>query len=134
MAAFPVVEITDCVHSQDDSFQRVPSVIVLNAISVITVCQCGHKLHKTVSLTWINVLSCIPHTPPAAVEQSYYISSWHGKLATVSRHIFLSLSLLSPEIKYAWLARYYKLDLKEEKGWTKVASHHFIKAVAIATG
>ena len=103
MAAFAVVEITDCVHPRDDSFQRVPSGIVLNALSVMTVCQCGHKLHRTVSLSWINVLSCIPCTSPAAVEHSYCIP-WYGKLATVSRHIFLSLSLLSPEIKKIRLA------------------------------
>ena len=53
---------------------------------------------QTISLSWIN-LSCIPCTSPAAVGCSYYIASWHGKLATVSRHIFLSLSLLSLEIK-----------------------------------
>ena len=39
VAAFPVVEITDCIHSQDDSFQRVPRGIILNALSVMTVCQ-----------------------------------------------------------------------------------------------
>ena len=93
MAVFPVVEITDCVHSWDDSFQRVPRGIIQNALSVMTVYQCGHKLHRTVSLSWINVLSCIPCTSPAAVERSYYIP-WHGKLATVSRHIILPFSLL----------------------------------------
>ena len=67
--------ITDYVHSRDDSFQRVPSGIILNALSVMTVCQCGHKLHRTVSLSWINVLSCIPCTSPAVVECSYYIPS-----------------------------------------------------------
>ena len=30
---------------------------------------------------------------------NYYMPSWHGKLARVSRRIFLSLSLLPPEIK-----------------------------------
>ena len=34
VAAFQVVEITACVHSRDDSSQRVPSGIVLNALSV----------------------------------------------------------------------------------------------------
>ena len=101
VATFPVVEITDCVHSRDDSFQRVPSGIILIALSVMTVCQCGHKLHRTLSLGWMNILSCVPCTSPAAVECSY---SWHRKLATVSRHIFLSLSLLSPEIKKIQLA------------------------------
>ena len=72
-----------------DSFQRVPRGIVLNALSVMTVCQCGHKLHRTASLSWINVWSCIACTSPEAVECSYYIP-WYGKLATVSRHIFLS--------------------------------------------
>ena len=67
--------ITDYVHSRDDSFLRVPSGIILNALSVMTVCQCGHKLHRTVSLSWINVLSCIPCTSPAVVECSYYIPS-----------------------------------------------------------
>ena len=33
MAAFLVVEITDCIHSQDDSFQHVPRGIILNALS-----------------------------------------------------------------------------------------------------
>ena len=78
--------------------------IILNALSVMTVCQCRHKLHRTVSLSWINVLSCIPCTSPAAVERSYYIPSWHRKLATVSRHSFLALLLLSPEIKNIRLA------------------------------
>ena len=40
MVAFPVVEITDYVNSRDDSFQHVPGGIVLNALSVMTVCQC----------------------------------------------------------------------------------------------
>ena len=39
VAAFPVVEITDCIHSQDDPFQRVPRGIVLNVLSIMTVCQ-----------------------------------------------------------------------------------------------
>ena len=39
MAAFPVVEITDCVHSRDDCVQCVPRGIVLNALSVMTVYQ-----------------------------------------------------------------------------------------------
>ena len=55
VAAFAVVEITDCVHPRDNLFQRVPSGIILNALSVMTVCQWGHKLHRTVSLSWINV-------------------------------------------------------------------------------
>ena len=62
VATLTVVEITDCVHSQEDSFQRVPSGIVLNALSVMTVRQCGDKLHRTVSPSWINVLCCIPCT------------------------------------------------------------------------
>ena len=41
MAAFPVVEIRDCVHCRDDTFQRVPGGIILNVLSVMTVCQCG---------------------------------------------------------------------------------------------
>ena len=63
--------------------------------------QFGHNLHITVSLSWINVLSCIPCVWPAAVEHSYYTSLWHGKLADVSRDIFLSLSL--PTRKIVWL-------------------------------
>ena len=34
VATFSVVEITDCIHSRDDSSQLVPSGIVLNALSV----------------------------------------------------------------------------------------------------
>ena len=97
-------------------------------------CQCGHMLHRTVSITWINVLSCIPCTSPAAVEHSYYIPSWHGKLATVSRHIFLSLSLLSPEKKKRkyWLARLLQArpHFLKEKGWInwhKNCVPHFIQ-------
>ena len=41
VATFPVVEIMDCVHSRDDSFQCVPGGIVLNVLSIMTVCQCG---------------------------------------------------------------------------------------------
>ena len=51
VAAFLVVEITDCVHSPDDSFQRVPRGMVLNALSVVTVCQNSiTKLDKCVKL------------------------------------------------------------------------------------
>ena len=58
MAALPVGEITDRVHSRDDSFfSTCASGIVLNELSVATVCQCGHKLHKTVTHSWINVLN-----------------------------------------------------------------------------
>ena len=80
-------------------FSTCTSGIVLNALSVATACQCGHKLHKTLTPSQINVLICIPCTWHAAVERNYYIPSWHGKLARVSRRIFLSLSLLPPEIK-----------------------------------
>ena len=71
VATFPVVEITDCVHS----FQRVPGRIVRNALSVMTVCQYETSyipVHRTVSLSWVIVLGCIPCTSPAAVEHSYY--------------------------------------------------------------
>ena len=34
VATFPAIKITDCVHSRDNSSQRVPSGIVLNALSV----------------------------------------------------------------------------------------------------
>ena len=39
--------VGDCVRYQDDTFQCVPSRIVLNALSVVTVCQHGCKLHRT---------------------------------------------------------------------------------------
>ena len=123
VATFPVVEITDCVHSRDNSFQCVPSRIVLNVLSVIMVCQCRYKLHRAVSLRWMNVLSCIPWTSPAVVERSYNIASWHGKLATVSRHFFFSCSfapLTRNKRKHGWLARLLQARphlLKEEKGW-----------------
>ena len=42
-----VAENTDCVCSRDDSFKHVPSGIVLNALSGMTVCQHRHKVHKT---------------------------------------------------------------------------------------
>ena len=58
---FLAVEITDYVHSRDSSSQRVPSGIILNALSVT----------KKVSLNWMNVLSCIPCTSPAAVITSF---------------------------------------------------------------
>ena len=37
VATLQVVEITDCTHSQDDSFESVSSGILLNALSVMTV-------------------------------------------------------------------------------------------------
>ena len=52
-----ILIIADYVHSRDNSFQRVPSDW-MHFLSW----QCGHKLHRTVSLSWINVLSCIPCT------------------------------------------------------------------------
>lgn len=39
MVALPVGEITDRVKSQDDSFQHVPSGVILNALSVVTVLE-----------------------------------------------------------------------------------------------
>ena len=66
---------------------------------VATACQCGHKLHKTVTLSWVNVLICIRCMRPAAIERNFYTPSWHGKLTRVSVRIFLSLLPLPPEIK-----------------------------------
>ena len=90
-------------------FSTYTSGIVLNALSVATACRCGHKLHKTVILSMI---SFNLHTMHATYshERNYYIPSWHRKLAGVSRHIFLSLSLLPVEIKKIWLARKTNLD------------------------
>ena len=78
--------ITDYVHSRDDSFQRVPSGIILNPLSVTTVCQCRHKLHRTVSLSWRNVLSCIPCTSPADVECHSFVARKAGH--SVQTYIF----------------------------------------------
>ena len=64
----------------DDSFSTCGSRIVLNELSVATACQCGHKLHKTVTPSLINVLICISCAWPAANECNYCIPSWHGKL------------------------------------------------------
>ena len=107
VAAFPVVEITDCIHSRDNSFQHVPECAFCHD-SLPVWAQATQS-----SITKLDVLS-IPCTSPAAVERSYYITLWHRKLATVSRHNFLSLSLLSPEIRKIQLAiaRYCKLDHK----------------------
>ena len=91
-------------------FSTCTSGIILNVLSVATACQCGHKLHKTLTPSQINVLICIPCTWHAAVERNYYIPSWHRKLAGVSRRIFLSLSLLPPEIKKIRLARETNID------------------------
>ena len=49
VAALPVGEITDRVHSWDDSFSTCASVIILNELSFAIFCQCGDKLHKTVT-------------------------------------------------------------------------------------
>ena len=51
MAALLVGEITDRVHSRDNSLQcvHVPSVIVLNALSVVTVCQCDLQLLNAIT-------------------------------------------------------------------------------------
>ena len=58
VTALPVGEITDRVHSGDNSFSNA-SGIILNELSVTRACQCGHKLHKIVTPSWINVLICI---------------------------------------------------------------------------
>ena len=70
--------ITDCTQSWDDSFLHMPSGIVLITLSITTVCQCRHKLHKPVTPSGINVLNCIPCVWPPAVEQNYCIH--HNKL------------------------------------------------------
>ena len=57
-----VGEITGHVHSPDDSFQRVVSGIILNALSFMAVCQHGHKLHKTAMPSWMRILICMPCT------------------------------------------------------------------------
>ena len=44
------------VHTSVVLVQSVPSRIIVNALSVMTGRQCGHKLHRTVSPSWINVL------------------------------------------------------------------------------
>ena len=85
-------------------FSTCASGIVLNELSAATACQCGHKLHKRVTPSWINVLICIPCAWPAAVEHNYYIPLWHEKLARVSRCIFLSPPTRNRE-KYDWLTR-----------------------------
>ena len=46
MVALPVGEITDRVQSRDDSFQHVPSGIILNPLSVVTVLQHGASYTK----------------------------------------------------------------------------------------
>ena len=48
MAAVPVAEYTD-----RNSFQCVPSGIILNTLSFMTVCQSGHKQHQTVTTSQI---------------------------------------------------------------------------------
>ena len=68
-----VGEITDRIHSENDSLQCVPSEIVLNALCVMTVCQCDLQLLNA--------------------------PLWHGNLARVSRRIYISLLLLPPEMK-----------------------------------
>lgn len=85
LLTLPVGETTDRIHSQDDSFQRMRSGIILNARSVMSL------------PVWPQ--ASIPCPWPAAIEHNYYIPSRHGKLDRVSQHIFLSLSLLLPEIK-----------------------------------
>lgn len=91
-----------------------PARLFWMCFSVATVCQYGHKLHKMVKPSRINVLICIPSVWPAAIECKYYIPLWQRKLARVSRCIF-SHSLLSPKIKqkYGWLARL--LDLLSKR-------------------
>lgn len=61
MVALPVGEITDRVKSQDDSFQHVPSGVILNALSVVTVLEHGCKLHQAAVASQMNeILICIP--------------------------------------------------------------------------
>ena len=76
VATLLVGEITDCIHSQDNS-----SMCSQQDCSKCSVCQDSLPV-------W-----------PAAVECNYYIPLRHGKLGRGSRHIFLSLLLLPPEIK-----------------------------------
>ena len=71
--------------------------------SVATVCQCGHKLHKTVTHSWINVLICIPCAWPAAI-----ITFFVAREAGQSVQTYFSLPLAPPtgnKEKYGWLAR-----------------------------
>ena len=71
--------------------------------SVATVCQCGHKLHKTVTHSWINVLICIPCAWLAAI-----ITFFVAREAGQSVQTYFSLPLAPPtgnKEKYGWLAR-----------------------------
>ena len=84
---FPVVKITDCVQSRDDSSQHVPSRIVLNALSVtnsitkVDKCFKLHTMHFTCSC-WMQLLHSLVRKAGHSVQT-----------------FFLSLSFLSPEIR-----------------------------------
>ena len=79
-----------------------PSRVVLNALSIVTVCQHGHKLYRTAMPSLI----CMLCMWPVAFERNYYIPSWHRKLASVQMYFSLPLASPTENIeKYGWLAR-----------------------------
>ena len=75
------------------------SRITLNALSVMTVCQCGHKLHRTISLSWINVCEVAYHAFDLQLLNAV-ITLLCGMEST-DIATFLFLLLLPPEINKA---------------------------------
>ena len=81
----------------------------------------NHTKHVQSNLaSWIISFVCISCVWAAAITCNCYIHLWPRKLARVSRHSFLSLSLFPLEIKkYGWLPRLVQwyVYIRERQFW-----------------